>query len=127
MNAYDFGGLYSTKQGSVTTYTTTAGAADSLSQQLITMGTPVTITPFSGDSARVTFGQPDDKQSGSLDFTFDADCASLVCADTSEKVPKHYQISLCQKADYKLLYGCVTWGDPDNVAVWGADTNPPPE
>jgi hypothetical protein len=27
---------------------------------------------------------------------------------------------------YQSLYASTTWGDPDQVGVWGADGNPPP-
>lgn len=46
-----------------------------------------------------------------------------------EQQPLHIYISLSAAettgATYVSLYGSTTWGDPDQVAVWGTDARPP--
>ena len=62
-----------------------------------------------------------------LEFVFDGH--SLRWSGYYEQQPLHIYISLSRVEtlgdSYTSLYGSTTWGDPDQVGVWGADARPP--
>ncbi|HSF38344.1 MAG TPA: hypothetical protein VLT87_01045 [Thermoanaerobaculia bacterium] len=62
-----------------------------------------------------------------LELLLDGD--TLRWAGYYEQQPLHIYISLSVAQTtgdpYLSLYGSTTWGDPDQVGVWGADARPP--
>ncbi|HSK80955.1 MAG TPA: hypothetical protein VLQ45_31170 [Thermoanaerobaculia bacterium] len=81
-------------------------------------------------SARVQLSStpnPGDDPHQPLALLFDGN--TLRWSGYYEQQPLHVYISLSTAQttgdSYTSLYGSTTWGDPDQVGVWGADARPP--